>query len=315
MARKGRLDRGLLCKKDSTGKLLWYVRLYHEGRERRFGSFKSKTKAREFYEEAKQNQKLGRFFPEEYHASNSMKLRELIEGYMETNTKKTVRDDWCYARFWIKRLGTTTLKGINPGEIDKAKFDLMAKELSNQTVVHYLKFLRHVFNRAIRDSRLERNPLAQVEFPKLSRGHLRYLSLEEEQRVCETIGSPYDKWIRFAILTGLRQKEQFSLKWAHIDLERNLIALPDTKTGHVQYVHLSEEAKRILQTFDSWQTSQWVFPSQNIGTHIDPLNFYHRVYVPAVKKTQLEGVTWHTLRHTFASRLAMILGSDIGVIA
>ena len=39
MARAGRKDRGLLSKKDSTGKTMWYVRLYHEGKERRFGSF------------------------------------------------------------------------------------------------------------------------------------------------------------------------------------------------------------------------------------------------------------------------------------
>ena len=34
-------------------------------------------------------------------------------------------------------------------------------------------------------------------------------------------------------------------------------------------------------------------------------NFYGRIYLPAVKLAGLEGVTWHTLRHTFASRLAM----------
>ena len=38
MARAGRKDRGLLSKPDSTGKPMWYVRLYHEGQERRFGS-------------------------------------------------------------------------------------------------------------------------------------------------------------------------------------------------------------------------------------------------------------------------------------
>jgi hypothetical protein len=53
MARAGRKDRGLLFKRDSTGKPVWYVRLYHEGRERRFGSFKVKTEAREFYEKAR----------------------------------------------------------------------------------------------------------------------------------------------------------------------------------------------------------------------------------------------------------------------
>ena len=31
MARAGRKDRGLLAKKDSTGKTVWHVRLYHEG--------------------------------------------------------------------------------------------------------------------------------------------------------------------------------------------------------------------------------------------------------------------------------------------
>ena len=49
----------------------------------------------------------------------------------------------------------------------------------------------------------------------------------------------------------------------------------------------------------------WVFPSENPETHLDPDNFYGRVYLPALEDAKLEGVTWHTLRHTFASRLAM----------
>ncbi|MEE8124862.1 MAG: tyrosine-type recombinase/integrase, partial [Nitrospirales bacterium] len=39
-----------------------------------------------------------------------------------------------------------------------------------------------------------------------------------------------------------------------------------------------------------------------------------RVFAPAVKAAGLEGVTWHTLRHTFASRLAMS-GQPDGTIA
>jgi hypothetical protein len=66
MARAGRKDRGLLSKKASTGKVRWYVRLYDNGKERRFGAFKNKTEARDFYEKAKQEQKQGRFFPERY---------------------------------------------------------------------------------------------------------------------------------------------------------------------------------------------------------------------------------------------------------
>ena len=63
LARRGRRDRGLYSKIDSDGRVVWYVRLYDKGQNRRFGSFVNKTKAREFYEKAKLEQAEGRFFP------------------------------------------------------------------------------------------------------------------------------------------------------------------------------------------------------------------------------------------------------------
>ncbi len=110
---------------------------------------------------------------------------------------------------------------------------------------------------------------------------------------------------RLAILTGLRKTELFSLRWAHVDLEQSLITLPQTKSGKVQYTPLNDDAQGILRSFPSWEHSIWVFPSKTNGTHLDSYNFYGRVFMPAVKAAKLEGVTWHTLRHTFASRLAM----------
>ncbi len=119
------------------------------------------------------------------------------------------------------------------------------------------------------------------------------------------LGPAYGPWARLAILTGLRKTELFSLRWSELDLERSLITLPDTKAGEVQYVHLNKEAVAILRGIESWKRSVWVFPSKNPAQHLDTDNFYGRVYLPAVKRAKLEEVTWHTLRHTFASRLAM----------
>ena len=48
-----------MSKTDSAGKVVWYVRLMHQGKERRFGSFPTKTKAREFYQKAKTDKTLG----------------------------------------------------------------------------------------------------------------------------------------------------------------------------------------------------------------------------------------------------------------
>ena len=111
-----------------------------------------------------------------------------------------------------------------------------------------------------------------------------------------------------------RQAEQFSLKWAQVDLGRGLVTLPKTKAGEVQYVRLNDEARQIFQGLTIGNRSIWVFPSETQETHLDPRNFYERVWIPAVKRAGIEWVTWHDLRHTFASRLAMA-GHNDGTIA
>jgi len=106
----------------------------------------------------------------------------------------------------------------------------------------------------------------------------------------------------------------FILRWADVNLEQGLLSLPTTKAGGVQYVHLNEEAKAILRSLDSWQRSVWVFPSENPARPLDGRNFYARVWMPAVERAGIEWTTWHDLRHTFASRLAMN-GATEGTIA
>ena len=314
MARAGRKDRGLLAKKDSTGKTVWYVRLYHEGRERRFGSFSTKTAARDFYEKAKQEQKNGRFFPERYQHGGYALAEELITAHVAVSTVRNLAAEKHYGDWWKDRLNGKRLNAVTPGLLEEAQGTLLAEDLAPQTVVHYMKFLRHIFNKALRDGKLEKNPFAQVKFPKVATGKTRFLAHEEEEALIMKLGTSYGTWVRFAVLTGLRLSEQFNLRWADVDLERGILTLPHTKAGHVQYAHLNGEAKTILRGFDSWQRSAWVFPSENPATRLDQRNFYSRIFVPAVQAVKLEGVTWHTLRHTFASRLAMS-GQAEGTIA
>ncbi len=310
MARAGRKDRGLLARKDSTGKTVWHVRLYHEGKERRFGAFNNKTEARDFYEKAKQEQKQGRFFPERYRHGGREAAAAVIASYRLTlptsgKTPSTIAVEKYYGKWWTDRLTGKALHAVPPALLDQAMADLSTAKKTPQTILHYMKFLRHVFRWAIGRGVIEKSPFASVKLPTVRAGKTRFLSIEEEAQLCKAVGQPYDRWIRLAILTGMRKSEQFGLRWADIDLERGLITLPHTKSGTVQYVHLTEEAKAILGCLIAGNTSVWVFPSENPDTHLDHHNFYYRVYQPAIVTAKLPGVTWHTLRHTFASRLAM----------
>lgn len=329
MARAERKDRGLLSKPDSTGKPVWFVRLYHDGRERRFGSFPTKTKAREFYEKAKLEQKEGRFFPERYQHGGYELVEAVIDRYLLTITTKKpmsqVEDryfgEWWKRYFHGRRLNTVTVQALEEARqillktvIAEGKHGAPDKLMTPQRVNRYMAWLRHVLNGVVRDGKLPNNPVLKLKMYKEPKGKTRFLSMEDERILLDKLGSIYGPWARLAILTGLRQAEQFRLQWKDVDLERGILTLPTTKAGGVQYAHLNEEAKTILRSLDSWQRSKWVFPSENPATPLDARNFYTRVWMPAVTKAGIEWATWHDLRHTFASRLAMT-GHNEGTIA
>ena len=315
MARKGRVDRGLLQKHDAEGKKIWYVRLHHEGKERRFGSFSTKTQARDFYNKAKLDQKTGRFFPERYQNGGYELLATVIDRCTDVSTVKNQFAEKNYARWWKSRLQGKRVNAITPAVIEAVMRELSAQNLAPQTVLHYCKFLRRILNVAVRDGSLERNPFARVTLPSVKARRTRFLSSEEESRLLKQLGPTYGPWARLAILTGLRQAEQFSSRWADLDIDHGVLTLPATKAGQVQYVRLNEEAKGILRRMQAVaeaegiaeprKSSPWVFPSEVRTTPIDPRNFYVRNYIPAVNAAGLSGVNWHCLRHTYASRLAM----------
>lgn len=329
MARAGRRERGLLNKLDSAGKPVWFVRLYHEGRERRFGSFPTKTKAREFYEKAKLEQKEGRFFPERYQYGGYELVDAVIDRYLLTITTKKPKGqvqeryfgEWWKRYFHDRRLNAITVQALEEARqallktvIAEGKDDEPNRLMTPQRVNRYLAWLRHVLNGVVRDGKIPNNPVLKLKMYREPKGKTRFLSPEEEQLLLGKLGPRHGPWARLAILTGMRQAEQFRLQWKDVDLERGLLTLPTTKAGGVQYVHLNEEAKAILRGFDSWQRSKWVYPSRNPAAPMDARNFYNYVWVPAVTATGMEWVTWHDLRHTFASRLAMS-GHNEGTIA
>ena len=42
-----------------------------------------------------------------------------------------------------------------------------------------------------------------------------------------------------ALHTGMRPSEQYGLEWARVDLIRNFVSLPKTKTGKARHIRLN----------------------------------------------------------------------------
>ena len=157
----------------------------------------------------------------------------------------------------------------------------------------------------VKDAKLTQNPVSGLKFfPEVKR--TRWLAGIELERL-QGVMQPSDwKLVAFAIETGLRRGEQFRLRWDQVDLENGVLTLPLPKGGKTRHVPLSEEAKTILRSFDSFLRSAWVFPGlKDMTQPMDSRAFLRRSFEPGLRQAGITGACWHSLRHTAASRRIM----------
>jgi integrase len=103
--------------------------------------------------------------------------------------------------------------------------------------------------------------------------------------------------IRLLLLTGCRLGEILELQWAHVEFERRLLLLPDSKTG-AKTVYLSEPAAQILNGLPRIDGCPHVFPGKQTS---EPLRSIRKPWEHMCKAAQLENLRLHDLRHSFAS--------------
>ena len=148
------------------------------------------------------------------------------------------------------------------------------------------------------------NPCRHVEkYPE--RKIERFLSAEEVGRLGEVLAEAQRSGehpsvvgaIRLLIFTGCRRDEILKLRWEHVDIERQCIRLPDTKTGP-KVIYLSPPALEVIAGIEHREGNPYVLPGEVPGRHYIALEKAWR-WLRA--RAGLEDVRLHDLRHSFAS--------------
>lgn len=172
------------------------------------------------------------------------------------------------------------------------------------------------------------NPARGIERFK-EEGRERYLSVEELERLgaaireAETTGIPWKidprkktkhlrkdhratvigehaaAALRLLIFTGARLGEILTLKWEHVDFDRGLLRLPDSKTGQ-KVIVLNAPALSVLSNLTRIGT--YVIAGENAGTPDEkPRSDLKRPWAMVRRQAKLEGLRIHDLRHNFAA--------------
>jgi integrase len=94
-------------------------------------------------------------------------------------------------------------------------------------------------------------------------------------------------------------REILHLEWSHVDFERGILLLPDSKTGR-KIVILNAPALEVLASVE--RLGRYVIASESAGQEKEkPRADLHRPWRLVTRRAGLEGVRLHDLRHTFAS--------------
>jgi integrase len=101
--------------------------------------------------------------------------------------------------------------------------------------------------------------------------------------------------IRLLLFTGCRLREILYLKWDHVDFERGLLFLADSKTGR-KTVILNAPALAVLAGIP--RLGSYVVPGDNPE---QPRADLKRPWEAVARRARLDGVRLHDLRHTYAS--------------
>jgi integrase len=101
--------------------------------------------------------------------------------------------------------------------------------------------------------------------------------------------------IRLLLFTGCRLREILHLKWEHVDFERGLLFLHDSKTGKKTVV-LNAPALGVLQHLH--RAGDYVIAGEDPGK---PRSDLKRPWAVVARRAGLHGLRIHDLRHSFAS--------------
>lgn len=176
--------------------------------------------------------------------------------------------------------------------------------------------LKRMFEYAVTLGLVPYNPVLSIPTRHIFKGkpRERYLSTTEIRTFYTTllnsrIYKPRKLGLVLSLLTLLRKSELLRAKWEHINFEKRVWLIPETKadsaTGHSRemLVYLSDQMIEILRELQVIAGNEpYVFVGRQRGTHISH-NAFNTAQKAALALTNIPNFTIHDLRRTASTHL------------
>ena len=264
--------------------------------------------AKRLQEEKARNITFGEIFTERYYP----------QVQHSTKNKRGIERESELYRLWISPgIGGRPIREIMPLHLERIKKNMDKAGRAPRSIQYCLAIVRQVFNYASKNNLfIGKNPAGAtggVPRPKFDNRRTRFLTRQEAADLLAELAkrsTDIHDMALFSLYTGARAGEVFSLQWSDVDLSQGVTMLKDTKSGKNRPVFLTEEVKAMLahRRPSDAQGSSLVFPGRDGGKQVKVSILFLKV-VNSLQfnegvSDRRQRVSFHSLRHTYASWLA-----------
>ena len=238
-----------------------------------------------------------------------------IKKAYTSHTKRTIEGR--YRNHISPALGKKQIESISLDDIEalhKAKDN--DKNCSNKSVQLIMEQLSAILNYAISVKKYHKeNPCKSIKLKKVDNARQRYLNKQEIELLLERVSDNKNAYL-FTLLslsTGARLADVYNMKKKQFNLENRTVTIKNTKGKTTYQAFLTKRVLKVLDLTELEPNDILFDVSQRVIERYMKKVFDELFNVGLDAKDAKNRVVIHTLRHTFASLLA-ISGTPIFTI-
>ncbi len=221
----------------------------------------------------------------------------------EIMAKKSYRRDRQSMKTLLAYFGNMLLININLGKVEAYRQKRLATpsgvtpnaNVAPASINREVACLRHVFSKAIKSGKAERNPVQGLRQLKENNIRDRVLAPVEYEALIANCADYLVPIIKTAYYTAMRQGEMLGLTWAMMDLREGFAHLPAElcKNGEARSIPLNQELVAMFRAMPQGLPGVKVFTRHGL-----PINSIREAFTAACKRAGIKGLRFHDLRHT-----------------
>lgn len=261
-------------------------------------------------------------------------IHHWLDGEVQSRVKRSSYQTYhtLYRRHLQPTLGCMLLDRLTADDIRGMLAQLHQKQLAPSTIRSVLRLLNAAMASAQEEGLIRQNPCRRIRLRADETPEQRVLTPHEQDQLRAACMQSGDAAALLGLYTGLRLGEVCALQWDDVDWEGKTLTIrrtvqrmaqPDGSRRTALSVGTPKTARSrrvvplpdfLLAQLDSLRQgiqSPWVFGRN--GQAAEPRTIQRKL-VAAARELGLQNVHFHTLRHTFATRL-LELGVDVKTVS